>query len=130
MADARADFIRGLRGLADFYAARPELKMPSAPGFSIVSVSGKGELVEMARLMSPCNKEFDDLFYRVIRMFGPIKLKALDYRANVCERVVTGTRVVPERIIAATEGEIIPEHEVEIVVWKCPDSLLTSVGGE
>jgi hypothetical protein len=37
-------------------------------------------------------------------------------RSSVCERVVTGKRLVPEQIL--------PAHEEEIVEWECRDSIM------
>ena len=124
MVDERADFIRGLRELADFYDARPELPLPSEVTVNLTDVKGKAELAHVAELMKPCKKEVTLSFYKLIRHFGPIVLEAYDWRSNICERIVTGTKVVAEKIVPAQEEEVIPEHEEDIVVWKCPDSLL------
>lgn len=57
----------------------------------------------------------DDLW--TVYDLGPLKLKYGCKREAVCERVVTGTRVIPaqpEQVIPATE-----ERTEEIVEWRC-----------
>ena len=121
----REDFIEGLRDLADFYEERALLPVPThIATFSLPYCNSKEELVQMALLFKPCEKDFTGSFKRINRKFGPLTLQAAAWRGDVCERVVTGTRTVAEQITPAQEVEIVPEHEEDIVEWKCPDSLL------
>ena len=131
MVDERAEFVRSLRELADFYEVRPELPLPnSGYNWDLLACGGKEKLAWMATLLKPCEKDFKGVLAKVFRRFGPFKLEAYTLRSNVCERVVVGTRTVPEKIIPAQVKEIVPEHEEDIVEWKCPDSLLAGEGAE
>jgi len=116
------EFVQALRDLADFYEARQELKLPTDPRF-VLTPSGSEGIAQTARQLGNCVKSTDSLFYRLKRSFGPIDLEAIEYRSQVCEQVVVGRRVVPATRIEAREAEVIPEHEEDIVEWRCPKLL-------
>ena len=58
------------------------------------------------------NKEYSDYSCAVERMFGEyVKFSVSTARETVCQRVVTGTKIVP--------AQSYPERVEEIVEWKC-----------
>lgn len=120
------EFVESLRALADFYEAHPGLSAAYSLTGDLLSIfpSGKQELAECARLMGNSLKSSDDTFFYITReeKIGSFILRALEYRTNVCERVVVGTEHVPEQAI---EAMIIPAHEREIVEWRCPEAILS-----
>ena len=61
--------------------------------------------------LAPCRKEWRDVGLTISRDFGGVRLEAFLLRAEVCERVVTGTREVP--------AQVTPAHTEEVVEWQC-----------
>jgi hypothetical protein len=124
----------GLRDLADWIEKNPEVPLPyelAGSSLHIYSVKGKEDLAKVARAMGNCEKSTDSQFFRVWRKFGPILLEALDYRENVCERIVTSSETIVE-MVPDPEFEV-PKIEqsrvVETVEWRCPGSLLVESQG-
>ena len=119
------EFVESLRALADFYEAHPALKPAHSMSNRDITIyaNGKDEMAQCARQFGNCEKTSDDIFFRVIRneKLGLFRLSAIEYRSQVCERVVTGKRVIPAEVVPA---HTVPEREEEIVEWRCPDSLL------
>ena len=113
----RTDFINGLRDLADFYEARPELQLPQSMLADIWYHRGETPIEEVARQMGKAEKVDADNLFILRRNFGPIRLDANFYREDVCERIVTGTTLVEEPIMVPAGTHIV---EKEVVEWKCP----------
>jgi hypothetical protein len=44
-------------------------------------------------------------------------------RSKTCERVQTGTKIVPSCVLSAREETVIPERVVPIYAWHCPPIL-------
>ena len=81
-------------------------------------------LAELARAFGHCNKVYDDNNVTVSRQFSEqVTVAVFAPRAKVCRRVVMGTRILPARIVPATDEVHIPASRVEIVEWRC-DPLL------
>lgn len=123
----RENFIAGIRALANFLEARPELEVGSCyAGVSNYS-STKDELAAQVALMGTSEKEWGPSYLDVSKKFGEsVKFEVSIAREAICERVVTGKKVVP----ATPAVEAQPEREVDVVEWKCPEnfSLLEMVG--
>ena len=123
----RWNFIRGLRAVADFYEQNPDAYYD---GMNITlnmyawGAAARQTLRRMALALAPCNKVYDDHNVTVSRQFSEqITVAVFAPRAKVCRRVVTGTRILPARIIPATNEIRIPPARMEIVEWQC-DPLL------
>ena len=81
-------------------------------------------LAETARAFGQCTKVYDDNNITVSRQFSEqVTLAVFAARARVCRRVIVGARMLPSRIVPATEELRIPASRVEIVEWQC-DPLL------
>jgi hypothetical protein len=81
-------------------------------------------LIETARLFGRCNKTYDENNITVSRQFSEqVTVAVFAARARVCRRVILGSRILPERIMPATNEVRIPASRVEIVEWQC-DPLL------
>lgn len=124
---------QGLRALADFIEKNPVV----APWFdysfkyAAVNVHLSGDeasaTADFARMAAKAGatvtKEVTDTFFHVFADFGGVKAKSLAYRANVCERVVTGTRevtkTVPDPKALAAVPEVQVTEMVEDVEWVC-----------
>lgn len=140
--DTHAEFVAGLRELADFYESRPDMPLPytgtTAPLniWTFGNLGGderdpKAALGQIARFMGRAEKVTDDRFFFVSRSFGPIRLEAGAYREEVCERVVVGTETDeiedydPDAL--ALVPKVTKRIEREVVEWKCPESILRVV---
>jgi hypothetical protein len=104
-AERRTRTIQGLRDLATFLEANPELPIQHYTSM-MISVQEKSELQSVARIMGEATKQMDGEWVSLIRMFGEIKYEVFIDRAKVCGRTVVGIREVPARV-------------EEIVEWKC-----------
>ncbi len=118
------EYANALRRIADFVEVHPKISIPDTTNIDIYQwIEGKEFLTEIARIFGTCKKDYGTTYSTVKKDFGGIFLSATTYKEQVCERVVIGKKIVPEIIIPAS---LIPEHEEEIVEWKCPESLLAS----
>ena len=107
------NFTEGLRALADFLDAHPELKEPF--GVTVLSMAENIDKLRLgARALGQCDKVFNGEWFSVEKMFGPIKFEIYSRRELVCERIVVGKREVPA-------------HEEEIVEWTCSNDPLLKV---
>ena len=110
-----SDTTKGLRELADFLDANPQLELTTPS--HMIYVSERDKLAEIARQGSWAKTYRGDYFNLVKTFSGDVTLEVFTDRDAVCRKVVTGHRVVPAQ--PATE-----EHTVEIVEWVCDDALL------
>ena len=118
MSDDRKEFISGLRWLAAFYDANPNLKTPSALTINVWAAD-KAELTKFAISGGKWNKVFAGGYFWVSRIFGNITLEVNIPRSEVCRQVETGTRIIPARPAE-------PEREEPIYEWVCDASPLLS----
>ena len=137
-------FIRGLRALADFLEANPSVPTPSYGPYFNVSSCSKEQLqaVLTAQGKPKVEKNYWNESFSLKMHFAEweaLRVTEEGYRYNdtgnttitftaqreeVCERVVTGTKIIPREVIPE---RVVEEHEEEIVEWKCkpllgPDS--------
>lgn len=111
----RLAYVAGLRELAAFVEAHPDLPVPYGGGQNAF-VSSKADLAHVARTAGvrwekSVNGEW---FYLRVAFQGGHSYELNIARDQVCRKVVTGTRIEP-----AT-----PEREVEEVTWVCDEPLL------
>jgi len=123
----RRQFIEGLRAVAEFYEKNPGAwydGMHLTLNMYVWGRAARKALIETARLFGRCNKIYDENNMTVSRQFSEqVTLAVFAARASVCRRQVLGSRILPERIVAATSELRIPASRVEIVEWQC-DPLL------
>lgn len=123
----RRHYTAGLRALADFYDAHPEIATPE-PEHSVYSMNEKEEAAAVVRALGKCEKRYADNMFYISREFGPITLKFVFYRSAVCVRKVVAVEEVPEEVIPE---RVVPAHKREIVEWECEPILASSpVGAE
>lgn len=125
----RKAYISGLRTLADLLADHPELPLPHYGSASELSIFTKHreELVSFARLLpgKVDKKITDSLYYgfELHAMLDGLRLLVYGKRADVCERIVTGTRQVtvtePDPEAVAALPQITRTTTVEDVEWVC-----------
>lgn len=109
-------FAAGLRALADWYEAHPDMLIPSvdiASEWKVFGFDSKEDAASVIAALGSCRKEYTDngLLY-IKRDFGAgVVLSFVFSREQVCRKKVLGTEQIPERVI--------PAHEREIVEWEC-----------
>ena len=126
------EFVQALRNAADFFEARPELGNPCFDWLDFcysgkvnnITIDSREGLAEFARIVGGhIDKIEDDEFYRLIAKRNGFTVKALAYRAAVCEKIQIGSKIEPEHIIPARPEQLIPEQVVPVYGWRCPSLL-------
>jgi hypothetical protein len=119
----RAEFVNGLRTLADFLVAHPGLPTPHAPTSFLIPSAGTPDAFEaQVRQLGTAKKVVTDNYVSMLRYFGPLALEVYTSRNTVCVRKVVGKKTIPALNIA--------EHEVDIVEWDCKPILTPGVSEE
>ena len=110
-------FVDGLRALAGFLERHPDMPRPGTVRVDIW-VDTKEEFRKVARTLGSAEKldQFDWLYVLRKHFSETVQLDLNITRGLVCERIVTGTRVVPETFT--------PERVEQIFEWTCPDSIM------
>jgi hypothetical protein len=126
--------IAGIRELADWLEAHPDIPVPHALSGSsefayelIHAQHGedqKAVVAAVARALpgkvdKKVLKANDELFSITGRLPGGIWIKAIADRDEVCERVVTGTREVTEELPDPEAPKVTVTRTVEDVEWVC-----------
>lgn len=128
----RLHFIEGLRAVAKFYEDHPNAWYDGMHLTLNMFVWGRAAaktLAETARAFGQCNKVYDETNVTVSRQFSEqVTVAVFAPRAKVCRRVVLGARVLPARIVPATDEIRIPEARVDIVEWQCGPLLQNDAG--
>lgn len=125
MPTAHEEFAHSLRQLAAFIEGHPEIPVPLPTSFSAFvhpthAPNGmKAHAAATIRALGKVKKEDFESNIQVIHDFGPLTYQVWYPRKEICERVVTGTREVPEHVLPAQEERVIPAHTEEIVEWHC-----------
>ena len=113
----REQWIASLRELATWLSEHPDLPCPTYSGFNMNVFVNGSELGTLAREHRPWEKVFGQSYFSLVKRFGPHSYEANIDRSQVCERVVTGKRLVPAQ----------PEHEEETYEWKCSDVIISAL---
>jgi hypothetical protein len=116
-------FAQNLLNLATWYASHPDAPCQDhGVSFTIGQFSASPEQM---KAIGAGEKKYDDQFFRYIVKGDGFCLEFIEYRANVCKKVVVGTKVVPAMTLPAQPARFVPEHEEEITEWECPGSMLS-----
>ena len=115
-----AEYAQGLRDLADWVEAHPEIDLPDE-SISVFSKHTKEEAAKVLLALTPCKKDYSGDLFTLSRSFGHVRLKFLFVRSAVCTRRVVRTEEVPEEIIPekVEPEQVIAAHTKEIVEWDC-----------
>lgn len=127
------DYVQGLRELADFYEAHPEVPLPIySSNFTIFAKTynfaekqeAKAVVIAAARAFGHAEKTYTQTGFELKKEFsGGINLTVHSEREVVCTPVVVGKETIPGRVEPAIPERYIPERVVDKIEWKC-DSLL------
>jgi len=118
-----------LRALADIYEAHPEIAQlydftDGAPGVFIFCHDKETFAATVKAFGAGTKKNGVENSVNFIPDAFP-KLLITSWKDKVCERVVVGTREIPERVVPATEGYTVPARTEEIVEYRCTPFLKT-----
>jgi hypothetical protein len=121
--DKRADYVAGLRALADVIEANPHLVLPLHQTFSAFCDT-REELHAWLRVLpgEKRKKPNHDEQYMTVggeTVFGSLGFKAWIAREEVCVRVVTGTRKITKTVPAPDAPTVEITETVEDVEWVC-----------
>lgn len=114
----REKYVQSLRAAADFLEAHPEVPVPfqqqlgwwcSEIPFGDGEPTGSDGVKALVQAAPHVTKRYEDKDLWVTYDLGSISLNYGCKRDAVCERVVTGTRVIPAE----------PERVVEVLEWRC-----------
>jgi|GEM_PF-5564423 len=134
----KQEYVKSLRELADFLESKP---LPDDWAAYLRSEIKENYSAPVHRFRVLDKKTFG----RIVAALGSFEKSTTDYdiqakvslpngaaiiveiaRKEICEKIVTGKKKVPftpAYFINAT-----PEHEKEIIEWKCPDSFIALKG--
>lgn len=121
------EYATGLRLVADFYEAHPELKLPwtqSSDGKTFwvqLEESEKHLLVEFAKAFGTFLKNADSSSFSIVKPFGTLAIKVEISRKSVCTAEVVGKRTVTRKVPVQFREETVEEDVIE---WQCPGSIL------
>lgn len=126
--DPRAEYVAGLRALADVLEREPGLPLPVKDTFSwnvwpVGFADVKAEVARIRRLLPAArfkknepDSEYNRQYFHLSAPLHGVTLEICTYRDQVCERVVTGTREVTKTVPVQMEDIIVTE---DIVEWRC-----------
>ena len=122
----KREFIAGLRELADFLEAHPELPQPVNGSFNVF-VRDKATFVQIARSLNYATKNGNgELFWLTKQFSGEVSVDINVARELVCQRKVTPVNI-PECVVKAQPECVVPAHTKEIVEWDCDPILAEAV---
>lgn len=110
----RQQRIEDARSLLTWIESHPDVPLPQElewSGLTIVTLDTKDEAVALIKALGSCEKVWNDDMFSIMKTFGALKLKAIFWRQQICERVVVGSEEVPEKVIPASVREL--------VEWRC-----------
>ncbi len=116
----------GLRDLADWIEAHPELTLPQVDVKAFPQDEAEPPHVWTKALGGKVEKDYSNvvsLFY-LRKPFGPVPFSVVYNRSTVCKRVVKGTETVE---VPAVEAQPARVEEREIVEWVCDEPILKAV---
>ena len=133
MNEKNAQLVAGMRDMIAFIEANDDFDFSTGESEQVMFnfrtwykrgtfESQKEYVAEIARRLGTGEKKYCGGFFWFRHDFAPgVRFEVTANREVVCERVVTGKTIVaaqPEKIIPAQ-----PEHEIELVEWRCAPSL-------
>jgi hypothetical protein len=118
--------VEDLRALADFLERRTILTEQVSFSTAYVFTYNSDDFTKMISMIGGFDKKVDDYSMKAIKKFGSIELMVHIGRANMCEKVVVGTRqvettrdVYPDGVVPESVTEMVDENITE---WSCPPS--------
>jgi len=124
--EERIDLVDGLRKMADFFEAHPEIECPYSVQANVYGAS-KESLQAFAKAAGRVDKDAVGSTFWLRKKFSQkVQLDFNAQRDEVCEQVQVGTKMVeaqPERIEV---HEAVEAHEEPVYEWRCGSILQSS----
>lgn len=122
-----ADYIKGLRGLADFLESHDEMLMGYNSHEHTLYARSAEEFSTLCRALGSGEKREVGGYLGLARDFSDsVKITVNVAKSHTCEKVQVGTRV--EQVVIPADAKLVEENvyavEVPVYEWKCPDSFL------
>lgn len=108
-------YCSGLRQIADWFEAHPDIPPPSDP-IACYTLDTKEEAARCIRALGSCAKTYNDWSFTLSKNFEGVNLRFIFTRAKVCERRIVGVETVPAEYVPAHTR---PATTREIVEWDC-----------
>ena len=120
--EIREQWLTGLEELAKFLRGKPELPLPKALRTNEYQYlrnndDAKTKMAIIAKDFAPCEKEYTEDYFSLIRSFGPHTLSYFTSRSAVCTAKVVGKKMVEAR--PSSYFPEVPAHEEDIIEWEC-----------
>lgn len=131
----RAEWIKGLRDMADWFESNPDFPVPKYTGimvdlfdYNFVGETAVQRMANAARGLGRCEKcHVGDRYYVLRRHFGPHRIDVNTYSENVCSRIQVGTKTVTRPVkLKNPEMETVEEPVYE---WHCDPLLANEEAG-
>ena len=126
----RGAYVKGLRDLATFFENHPNLPIDEGATFTFYSFGT--DSLDLARHIATelgtFKKEVDYSFI-LEKQFGPIKLRYIFSREDVCTKTVVGKKMVEKSVPPPGTVLVTQQVEEDIVEWSCPQHLLGVIEG-
>jgi len=118
--------VDGLRELADFLDGYALLADALSTPTLYLWASTEAEFHANNALLGRFDKSSDTHCLKATKMFGPIDVQSRIDHADICEKLVIGTRTVT-KLVPADPDYVAPEYttievEEDITEWVCPRS--------
>jgi hypothetical protein len=111
-----AEFVQGLRELADFYSAHPEVKLPLSCSYYICDAT-KEETLAAARAFGDARKTYTNVHFILRKTFpSGVEIWLMTDRKTVCTAKEIGEKFVPAYTIPAQH---FPASTVPVLEWEC-----------
>jgi len=120
------EYCKGLREIADWYEAHPEIDLPKKE-LEVLSFSTENPAIarKAGLALGTFKKEVSDYIYRISKQFSGVSLEFVFYRDKVCVKKFIRTEV--KKRLIRDPNVIVPmievEEEIEIAEWDCPPLL-------
>jgi hypothetical protein len=120
----RAEFISGIRSLADWMEQHPSMPTPSSMGVANIYAGSRARLLELRHACGLKDKAtFHDEYVGFRKTFSEnVRLEVFCTKDKTCKRVQVGEKVIPATPEMLVPGK--PERVEPVYEWKCPESIL------
>jgi hypothetical protein len=122
----RAQYIAGLRQIADFYDAHPEVPTPS-DNHTNYAVNTDEDARNLAKALGTFKKEYSEDMFTMSKTFGSVQARFVFYRKAICKAKVVGVKTIEAEFVPAVEAYTRPARTVDIIEWDCGSLLDPSV---
>jgi hypothetical protein len=127
--ETREQWLSGLEELVKLLRDKPELPLPAALYLHSCqheynNTDVKAKMATIAKAFAPCEKEYSEDYFLLVRSFGPHTIKYFTSRSAVCTAKVAGKKMVEAK--PSSYYPEVPAHEVDVIEWECSPLLETT----